>query len=286
MSNRTGIMLCYPMELRRLERWLKEDGYTICQPKFDGDRGRALLRNSGVELLSSEAEDRNFALPHIKAELERILPVFHARGVYELDGEFYNHGLPHEKIHGICARSVNRHPDYQLVEYHIFDHISTGTSQLLRLNELYIDQDLINGCKYLKWCPSSMATSTDKVLEWYQTFVDAGYEGIICRRPNAPYVRKRSNTIMKYKPKRTDTYAIVGYKEEHTITGEPKNTLGALELVDPEGNTFWVSAGLTHAQRKQYWEARDTLPGRKCTIHYQAVTDRGVPKFVTDLEIE
>ena len=281
--SRTGIMLCYPLELRRLEHWLAEDRYTICQPKFDGDRGRALLLKDRVELISSEGNDRNFALPHLVHELEALKPLFHSAGIYELDGEFYNHDLSHEQIHGICSRSTDRHPDHGLIEYRIFDHINTTTLQRKRLDELYA---VAFPCNKVMPCVSYLKRSVDDIMYYYQQLIAAGYEGIICRRPHELYHRKRFTGIMKYKPKRKDTYTIVGYKEEYTIHNEPKGTLGALELIDPENNVFAVSAGLTHQQRQEYWDNRHTLIGRQCTIHYQAVTGRGIPKFVTDLEIE
>lgn len=280
---RRGIMLCYPLELSRLEKWLAEDGFVICQPKLDGDRGRALLGES-VSLLSSEETDRRFSLPHIKEELEKAKSIFHSRGIYELDGEFYAHSMEHEDIHSICSRSTNLHPDYLKIEYHVFDHVALQISQFDRLEALYDARDAMDN-NYVRFVESAVVNSVEKVFEFYHGFVNFGYEGIICRRRNYPYRRKRSPWIMKFKPKRWDVYVIIGTKEEISKDGIPKNRLGAFVLTDDEGNVFSVSAGLDDQDREKYWELRDSLPGRKCKVYYQATTKYGVPKFATDLEV-
>lgn len=283
---RKGIMLCYPLEERRLARWLSEDKYTIIQPKLDGDRGRVLFTKSGVQLLSSEENSRNFSLPHLVHEFEKLADVFTSHGIFELDGEFYVHDLSHEEIHGICSRTTELHPQHERIEYHIFDHISTGR-QIDRLNDVYSVQAYFQNFthKYIRFVPSAVAKYRDKVMEWYKLFTDLNYEGIILRRPHELYVHKRSTNLMKFKPKRQDEYTITGVKEEYTIDGQPKGRVGSLELIDPEGTTFSVSAGLNDEDRSRLWAIRETLPNRRCIVHYQAVSRYGVPKFATDLEV-
>jgi hypothetical protein len=54
---RTGIMLCYPFEEKRLNKWGNK---FLLQPKLDGDRCRAIFDEYGkVKLLSSEENEFN-----------------------------------------------------------------------------------------------------------------------------------------------------------------------------------------------------------------------------------
>ena len=66
---RTGIMLCYPFETKRLEKWGNK---FLIQPKLDGDRCRAIFSEYGaVTLYSSEGNIIN-SVPHIQAQLEEF----------------------------------------------------------------------------------------------------------------------------------------------------------------------------------------------------------------------
>lgn len=283
MTKRTGIQLCYPLELKRLNTWLAEDGKVIIQPKYDGDRCRALL-DSQVTLLSSEEHDRNFALPHIAQAIERFRKDFNRHGIFELDGELYTHGWKHEDIHSVCSRAVNRHPDYMQIEYHIFDHIAK-IPQYLRIGELYGSATEWNTNSPLKLAPTSIVTDENQVMNSYRLFIEAGYEGIIVRRWASIYKRSRSTDIMKFKPKQIDDYTIIALNEEISKDGLPKNRLGAFTLRDDDGMEFNFSAGLNDQQRVMYWNNRTRLVGRTLRIHYQTKTKYGTPKFGTDLEL-
>jgi ATP-dependent DNA ligase len=61
----------------------------------------------------------------------------------------------------------------------------------------------------------------EEIMEKLEEFMANNYEGIIVRHPDAPYERKRSTNIMKFKPRREDFYTIIGAEEEISIHGEP-----------------------------------------------------------------
>ena len=110
-----GIMKCVPFEEKRLAKW--EPPY-ICQPKYDGVRCRAVPVPSGYMLLSSE-ENVIFSVPHINKVLDKL------KGTrLELDGELYLHGMSFEEIVSITSRTVNLHPNYKRMNFHIFDVIN------------------------------------------------------------------------------------------------------------------------------------------------------------------
>ena len=281
---RQGCMLCYPFEEKRLTSW--NDEFYIFQPKLDGDRGRAILDpKHGVQLLSSEETSRNFALPHIVEELEHLLPAFNNCGIYELDGEFYNHNLPHEDIHSICSRSTNLHPDHKMVGFTLFDHIVENTSCLDRLTELKLMTTMFLNKPVVDLLPATIVRNMKDIMHCYSVVLDQSFEGMIIRRCSAPYVRKRSVNIMKFKPKQHDIYTIVGWKEEISKDGVPKGRLGAIVCTSDEGTEFSVSAGLDDEDRDYYWSIRHGLRTRKVKVYYQAITKYGTPKFAIDLEI-
>lgn len=268
--SRTGIMLCYPFEESRLQKW---NNMFIIQPKLDGDRCRAIFDEFGnVTLLSSEANEIN-SVPHIKAELETL-----GYKNTEFDGELYRHGIDHQNIHGIVGRTVNIHNDHKEIEYHIFD-IVNDKAQYDRSLELI---DMIpDNMDYVKLVENSVGHTVDDVMSHLDKFKKQGYEGVILRHITSLYVRKRSIYVMKFKPRKSDYYMIVGYQEEISKDGIPKGTLGALILSSGDNDTFNVGSGsfLTAESRRTLWQEREKLVGQIAHIKYQHMTQRGVPRF-------
>ncbi len=272
---RTGIMLCYPFEEKRLEKW----GNTfLIQPKLDGDRCRAIFDEFGkVTLLSSEENIIN-SVPHIVDQLEQT-----GYKSIELDGELYTHGANHQFIHGTVARTVNLHPEFENIDYHIFD-IVTGDAQLVRSN--WIDTKLIesdNVKKVETWAGEDI----NDVMKALEYFTEHGYEGVILRNINLPYVRKRSTGIMKFKPRKSDYYTIVGFEEEISIKGEPKNALGALILKSDTEQIFKVGSGsfLTRENREMLWQKKESMINQVAHVKYQHLTERRVPRFPVLVDI-
>lgn len=267
---RTGIMLAYPFEEKRLAKW--QPPYVV-QPKLDGERCRLIVRNDGGALLLSSTEEIITSVPHINQLAPRIMPVG------EWDGELYVHGWSFEEIHSVVSRSVNLHPNFELMQFHAFDHVGPGV-QLERTLTMMNLQNWLENDPVFRVVNSHIVDDFDSLMEKRTEFVNAGYEGIIVRHHAAPYVRKRSTAMMKLKPSRTDAYLIVGYKEEQDKYGLPKNRLGALLCQGDDGTTFAVGSGFTSDDRERLWQEKESLINRYVVINYQHLTPgRGCPRF-------
>jgi ATP-dependent DNA ligase len=291
---RSGIQLCVPFEERRLARW---DPPFLVQPKLDGERCRAIFSgpdNVGYRLLSSEQNEFR-SVPHINEALNKL---WRSTGLTaELDGELYCHGMPFNELHARVGRTVNFHPDFQSVEFHVFDLVDERP-QFERTAELCTKHfDLP-----LRLVRSEIANSLDDILEIYNSFIAQNYEGIIVRHIEALYERKRSTWIMKFKPKRSDWYMVCGYSVEIDKNKELKpGNLGRIICAGNENSNplmigeyppgikvpngyFSVGSGLTRDQRQRYWRERETLPGLLCHVQYQH-TLKNVPRFPVFMEL-
>lgn len=273
-----NIMKCVPFEESRLLKWQPP---FIVQPKYDGDRCKAYYNTDAGYLLTSSEDNPFFSVPHINTALDNALINL------TLDGELYNHELclegGHELIHSIVSRQVNMHPRSYQMQYHVFDLEMPG-SQLERMIEL----EKLRAMKipYLVIAPFWICETIDDIKHVYDKLVSFGYEGIIIRNALNNYEYKRSTLMMKFKPKKTDSYTIVGYNEEISKDGIPKGRLGSLMLSSQFGDTFNVSAGLDSGQRSTLWNIKETLPGKIATVHYQHLTNKGIPKGTFDIEID
>jgi ATP-dependent DNA ligase len=266
-SRRSGIMLAYPFEEKRLITWKAP---YIIQPKLDGLRCRAIITPEEVTLLSSEQHIISH-VPHINEELKKSFP----NTTIELDGELYCHGLHFQEI----TKRVNA----DKIEYHIFDIVCQG-QQIDRTAEL--NKLGFWGTPIIKVVPSSLVRDISEVMEQYSKYIDAGYEGFVIRDTFGDYQRKRYTGMMKFKPHQWDAYLIVGTQEEISIDGTLKNTLGAFICTSSEGTIFNVGTGLTRDQRIEYWRIREELIGKKLKVKYQALTQTNkVPRFPVALEV-
>jgi ATP-dependent DNA ligase len=281
MSKRAGIQLCYPFEERRLTE--PKFGWTapyLIQPKLDGDRCRAVISSQGeVTLYSSEMN--TIQLPHIRWALEDT----GLRNI-ELDGELYTHMMSHEEIRSRVGRTVNPHKDSCAVQLHVFDLVLPDKTQVERTLALE-DLRKVLVSDAIQVVTTDVVTNMDAIMKKYDQYIEQGYEGFVLRDSKSPYLRRRNSLLMKFKPKKSDWYRIVGFEEEISILGEPKDALGALVLDSALGNTcFKVGTGFSREQRIELWKERHTLIGKVCHVQYQAMTSAaGVPRFPVFVEI-
>lgn len=267
--SRRGIMLAYPFEEKRLLKWTPP---YIVQPKLDGVRCRYQRFHETSFLLSSE-ENPIWGVPHIKDFLDGIEMELH------LDGELYTHGLSFEEIVSITSRENGLHSDYELLEYHIFDVIIPGVIQSQRIQVLETLKDILKHPN-IKIVPFFLASNLDEVMRCYDQILNEGYEGIVLREWNNLYVPRRSTSLMKFKPKKQDEYEIVGYTQEVSINGEPKNSLGAFVCKGDDGTLFNVGTGFTRDDRESMWLFKEKFIGRRLLVSYQHLTHgAGVPRF-------
>jgi ATP-dependent DNA ligase len=177
-----------------------------------------------------------------------------------------------------------------LIEYHIFD-IVENYEQILRLKELEELRQLIVECncqEELKVVGSIAVSSLDSIMEVFDDYIESGYEGFILREKNNIYQRKRSTTIMKFKPHKEDVYEITGWQEEISIHGKAKNSLGAFVCRGDDHTSFSVGSGpaLTKEARELLWKEKENLVGQYLQVKYQNLTSgRGVPRFPVALRV-
>jgi ATP-dependent DNA ligase len=271
---RSGIMLAQPFEEKRLAKW--GQGPFIIQPKLDGDRCRAVIDGSGNVTLYSSEENIITSVPHINDQLQSLK--LHD---IEFDGELYVHDSPFEYIHSIVSRKVNQHYNSEVMQFHIFDVITTDPQVArLRAVSMLLEKDINIHLDSVSAVPWDYVVDLPSIMESMSKYRNSGYEGIILRHPHAPYVRKRSPFMMKFKPKKNDIYKIVGFQEEISIHGVPKNSLGALILQGDDTSTFAVGSGFDALQRAMYWKVKETLIGKWCEVQYQHITTKNkVPRF-------
>lgn len=270
---RKNIMLAYEYTEKRLLKYPKP---WILQPKLEGDRCRAVYdTETGWHLFSSSNSPRKM-VPHIAEELNKNI-LYRDFGDLdgELDGEFYVHGMRHEDIRSIVSPTVNKHPDSERMEYHIFDFVSE-----LPQFERYMMLKTLNETEIIKRVDTVLCNTIEEIQAYYEGCLDLGYEGIIIRDPSKPYIRSapaHSTFLMKLKPRNELNAIVIGIYEEIDIHGMRKNCLGGCVCMakNEKGEPFEfnVGSGFLKQQREDYWKDKDKIIGKMIEVTYQSFTD-------------
>lgn len=285
--SRKDVMLAYKFSDARLERWNFPKEPVLVQPKINGCRCRVLLWDGDARLLSSQGNEIT-SVPHLTDQLKWLSRQFTGRA--ELDGELYRRSMKLQDIRAIVSRTVNPHPDSHVIDYYIFDVINgldvTPDSPMFkrlkalnRLNSLIVgDRELTS----LRVVPTMKCYDYGRLDGLIVEYLSRGYEGVILRKHDHPYERKKSLGLMKYKPTERLFAFVQNVYEEVDLSGRPKGRLGALECKEGRATPpFKVGTGFASSQRDELWQFDSDgiaeVVGRQVEVKYQERSKSGKP---------
>jgi DNA ligase-1 len=116
------------------------------------------------------------------------------------------------------------------------------------------------------------AAGKDQFERYCTDNVNAGFEGVMIKNCDAPYICKRSTDWMKYKPVITVDLQVVGFEEG---TGRNEGRLGALVcsgVDDGKEITVNVGSGFSDADRDSYWTDANLIVGRTAEVMCDVIT--------------
>jgi DNA ligase-1 len=118
------------------------------------------------------------------------------------------------------------------------------------------------------------AEGHDIMQRYAEAAVEGGFEGIMIKSMDGPYLCKRTDSWMKWKPTITVDLKIVGFEQG---TGRNADRLCAIICEgDDNGRHICVNvgSGLSDGNRDEYWRSRDLLLGHLVEIQADAVTQK------------
>jgi len=116
------------------------------------------------------------------------------------------------------------------------------------------------------------AAGKDQLERYAKDNVNAGFEGIMIKNMDAPYVCKRSTDWMKWKPTITVDLEVIGVEEG---TGRNVGRLGALVCAgvdDGKEISVNVGSGFSDSDRDDYWTNRNVVIGRTAEVLCDVIT--------------
>lgn len=184
-------------------------------------------------------------------------------------------------------RQARRKTDVQAEDsvYNVFDIIPLSAfreghwnAQLTKRIKILEDmRPVIDTMPNLELLPHIMvdldtAAGKDQLERYAQDNVKAGFEGIMIKEPEAPYICKRSTDWMKWKPVITVDLEVIGVEEG---TGRNEGRLGALVccgIDDGKEITVNVGSGFSDSDRDSYWRDSQFIIGRTAEVMCDVIT--------------
>ena len=262
----------------------KLKGIKRLECKLDGVRVLAVVQGSDVTLYSRNGKQfENF--PQIAQAIEDNRKALrlpsHTSYSFVLDGEIV--GESFQKLMKQAHRKSDAVTDGMV--YHVFDIIPLDSFieghynaqqhkriEMLEHVRAKLPADgpiqIMNGLDV----DLDTAEGHDIMQRYAEAAVEGGFEGIMIKSMDAPYLCKRTDYWMKWKPTITVDLKIVGFEQG---TGRNADRLGAIICEgDDNGRHICVNvgSGLSDGDRDEYWRSRDLLLGHLVEIQADAVT--------------
>lgn len=237
-----------------------KEGYNpyeaVCaSPKLDGVRaywdGKNLLSRTQVPFT---------CLPHIVEALKSLPP-----GMY--DGELYHPSLDLEEIVSACRVKV-RNGISDLIQFHIFDIISPGTSyeRLLKLGQINITHPLIR-------VPQTIIEIKD-VQDQARLYVSQGYEGLVFKKFEEKYIYDERR-MYRIKPIQKEKFIVTG------VVDKPRSR-GCAVL---QFHEFEATINYNKDIQKFIFKNPDCIVGKAVTVEFRGFTKKGIPRNAKVVQI-
>jgi DNA ligase-1 len=240
------------------------------QPKLDGIRcivtKNGMFSRNGKPIISA---------PHIRESLDKL---FQHEPDLILDGELYADKFANNfnTIVSLVKKTKPTADDLKQsannIEYHVYDIpsvVSIFKERCIELDELSLDFP-----KCIKQVETHIVNNESEVIEWYENYVERGYEGQILRL-NGPYENKRSKFLLKHKSFQDSEFPILDICEgEGNKTGQ----VGYM-VFEIEGKRFKSNVKCSWEEGAEILKSKSKLIGKSATIQYFNLTPDGIPRF-------
>jgi len=255
-------------------------GKKLLEPKLDGVRVITVINaaNKTAQMYSRNGKLlENFG--HITSAIETNIELFERSMV--LDGEMVSSSFQ-ELMKQVHRKSDVQSDDARLMLFDILPltEFQAGVSTLgqrRRSNLLKSMKATFDKIGSIDVIPQTEVNLDEYVGElqfkqYNKDAIEAGFEGIMIKDLDAKYEAKRSHSWLKMKPFIEVSLTVVGIEEG---TGRNEGKLGALICEgEDDGKQIHVNvgSGFTDADRKEFWESKDSLSGQIIEIRADAAT--------------
>lgn len=234
-------------------------------PKLDGVRCIARVEGTTVTLTSRGG--KSYPVPN--QIHDSVLRLSELTGITCFDGEIYVHGHALQDIISAIKKPNQLTPS---LEFWIFD-IPSDAAWERRLADLSRCDSRIYACDlgHISVVLNTMAESEQEAREFMDSYISAGFEGMMLRNINGMYEwNNRSGDLHKWKNFLEEEFLVFGFETDALGEAVYHISLG-------DNKSFKAKPRGTHEQRLSSNFAN--YLGKWVTVRYQQLTNDGVPQF-------
>lgn len=229
------------------------------EPKLDGLRCIAIKHNGAVTMFTRSGSEID-TLPTIKAALEAAV-----WDDFVLDGEVM--GKDWNESASVVMSKKNNKDDSNMV-YNVFDAMAFDVwrdqnSEDDLAERVALVAELVSSVddSHVVQVEGTTVKSQEELMTFYSKTMEKGYEGIMVKSLESPYVFKRSDAVLKLKPVTTYEGVIVGHYEGNR--GSKREGLwGGFQVLMPNGVVTKCGGGFNDKIRAEIGLDPDSWIGR------------------------
>lgn len=243
------------------------------QPKLDGHR--CVINKDGAWTRKGK---RYASIPHIEKALK---PLFAEFPNLVLDGELYADKFANDfnELSSIVRQGKPTAEDIlkseASMQYWIYDVADPLLKFSVRSKKL---ENLLTqlSSSYIVFVPTYLINSDHELIQRYEEFIDAGFEGLMVRTDTV-YEFKRTDALLKFKEFQDAEFIAVDVVEGE---GNRKGTLACIWFLNEDGHRFKGDMTGTRAFNRQLWSEREKIPGTRWTVKFfNRTPDKNIPRF-------
>jgi DNA ligase-1 len=193
-----------------------------------------------------------------------------------LDGELWLGRGRFEALSGLVRRESPRDDEWRALRYMLFE-LPEGDGTFAQRAQALREIVAASGFEALVAVEQQSVDDRAALQRRLARVVQAGGEGLVLHRADAPYLAGRSDALLKLKPLQDAEAVVVGHLPGR---GRHAGAMGALLVRGEDGERFAIGSGFSDAQR-----ADPPRAGAVVTYTYRGRTARATPRFATFLRV-
>lgn len=252
--------------------------------KIDGIRAMFYWDGTEVRARSRTAIDLDFPLQHILTH-PLLIKLFESNPNLILDGEVYHHGMPLNRISGLC-RSQKTAAESEILEFYMYDIVDPELTFIERLKKMLKIGKLLHlgfdpyrvwkeGDLKIQLVPQEPISGWDNMMNLHNKYVEEGWEGLVVRLADAKYgPGKRNNNMIKIKIYQDSEFKVIGY--ELGLRGIEDMVF---ICVTEDGKQFKAKPMGDRETKQEYIDSFETIyKGKYATCKYFVISEYGIPQ--------
>ncbi len=188
----------------------------------------------------------------------------------ELDGELWAGRGRFERASATVRRGEPRSEEWREIEYRLFELPNAGGDFTARFGEMVRLTEMAK-LPWLRPVEQFRILNHSGLQARLLEVTEAGGEGLMLHRADAPYLTGRSDVLLKLKRyEDAEAQVVAQFPGQGRLVGK----MGALEVVSTDGRRFRVGSGFSDAEREN-----PPPIGSVITYRFNGLTANGLPRF-------